>query len=445
MIPVVEERPQTVPHTLLRMSLVDSIGTPAFLRIVVMENGVAHVTLCDNLTLDMLLDMIPWARQVGEINSRVKALHAALETFRKKWSIDYLDAVEGSEQVRERLVSFEPLCDWGKPVYDVRMEDEAHWKKVSTSSELRKLAVAGRRLYDQIFGEHMGLKTWADWLPAGSRLTIYWKRKDRQSVNIPWTLMYRGEEPKAGEEVDPLQFLGLSFRLEYIESWSVQSLRLGSPERAYRGHLFFWKGSNKVDYAEALAQYQSWSILPNFYAVPDGWPPIANDTVIKERAIELLKAEQPSPMTLLYLYCQCSFKEEGPELYFGDPVNPYVTISEDELPATNTRYRYEPLVFVNACSTSAPVGVAMANLLESNFLKRGCRAYLGTVNRVPPRVASRFAQAFFYFFLPRAGARPLPAGESVSQARLFLWTRYKNISGLYYNYINYYDIYMDEH
>ena len=443
MIQAVEESPQTAAFAFLKMSLIDRSCAPAFLRIVV-RGYLAEVTKFDYAALDSLPDMIPWGTQNGEINARVKVLHSALEGFRKKWSNNYLDAFESSDQVRERLESYVPLCDWSQPNFDVKEEDEARWKQVAVSPQLRKLAISGRRLYDQVFGENVGLKAWLDGLPPGSRLSIYWKREDRQTLSIPWPLLYLGGEPEPGEELDPSQFFGLRFRLEYLESWSVRSLGLGSPERSYRGHVFFWKGPTKADYAEALSQFQSWSAFPNFYAVPDGWPPNSKDTEIKERAKALLRAERPSPMTVLYLYCQCSFKDDSPELYFGDPVIPDVTICEDDLPGTGSRYHSEPLVFFNACCTSAPVGIGTANLLESNFLKRGCRAYLGTVNRVPTRVASRFALSFFHFFLPRTDATALSAGESVSQSRMFLWTRYKNIGGLYYNFINNYEIYMKD-
>ena len=87
-------------------------------------------------------------------------------------------------------------------------------------------------------------------------------------------------------------------------------------------------------------------------------------------------------------------------------------------------------------------GAGVSNQLEKSFFRRKCRSYLGTVNRVPIRMASRFAEVFFHFFFPRPGGPPVAAGEAVAQARLFLWTQYKNIGGLYYNYVNRFDCYM---
>jgi hypothetical protein len=36
----------------------------------------------------------------------------------------------------------------------------------------------------------------------------------------------------------------------------------------------------------------------------------------------------------------------------------------------------------------------------------------------------------------------MAAGEAVTQARLFLWTHYRNIGGLFYSHVNQYDLFL---
>jgi hypothetical protein len=100
-----------------------------------------------------------------------------------------------------------------------------------------------------------------------------------------------------------------------------------------------------------------------------------------------------------------------------------------------------PLVFANACSTVGADPYAV-NELEAAFISRRCRAYLGTETKVPIQLASRFATVFFHFFDRLAAPEPMAAGEAVVQARHFLWTRYANIGGLFYSYVNQYGLYL---
>jgi hypothetical protein len=36
----------------------------------------------------------------------------------------------------------------------------------------------------------------------------------------------------------------------------------------------------------------------------------------------------------------------------------------------------------------------------------------------------------------------MAAGEAAAQTRLFLWTHYRNIGGLFYTYVNLYDLFL---
>jgi hypothetical protein len=141
-----------------------------------------------------------------------------------------------------------------------------------------------------------------------------------------------------------------------------------------------------------------------------------------------------------YLFCHYSLNAKNvPVLRFGtDSDNPDDILDETEL--GTTEFRTHPLVFANACMTGA-AGVHAVNELEKAFFDRGCRAFIGTESKVPVQMASRFAAAFFWFFLRLVDRDPMAGGEAMSQARLLLWTHYKNIGGLLYSYVNQYDLY----
>ena len=84
----------------------------------------------------------------------------------------------------------------------------------------------------------------------------------------------------------------------------------------------------------------------------------------------------------------------------------------------------------------------MANELEEAFFRRDCRAYLATETKVPIVLGSRFAAIFFHFFYRLLDREPMAAGEAAVQTRLFLWTHYRNIGGLFYSYVNQYDLFL---
>ena len=58
--------------------------------------------------------------------------------------------------------------------------------------------------------------------------------------------------------------------------------------------------------------------------------------------------------------------------------------------------------------------------------------------------ASRFATAFFHYFLVARDEDPISAGEAVYRARRFFWTNYRNIGGLLYTHSNDFDVHAGE-
>jgi hypothetical protein len=61
--------------------------------------------------------------------------------------------------------------------------------------------------------------------------------------------------------------------------------------------------------------------------------------------------------------------------------------------------------------------------------------------RVPPGLAANFAMIFFSLLYGGAGTTKSPVGESMSQARRYLWRRYSNPGGLFYSSFNDYLLY----
>jgi hypothetical protein len=85
---------------------------------------------------------------------------------------------------------------------------------------------------------------------------------------------------------------------------------------------------------------------------------------------------------------------------------------------------------------------SMSNEVAPDGFDRGCRAYIGTETKVPIVFGSRFANIFFRFFYRVLDSAPMAGGEAVTQTRLFLWTHYRNIGGLFYAYVNQYDLFV---
>jgi hypothetical protein len=159
--------------------------------------------------------------------------------------------------------------------------------------------------------------------------------------------------------------------------------------------------------------------------------------------MQILAQPKLSPTSVIYLFCQASAGDGNkPVLRFGP-----TSAAADALGTADLLMRKplvdQPLVFANACTTSA-ADPYVANILVKGFFDRGCRGFLGTETKVPIRLASRFATIFFGFFYPGAGSAPIAAGEALAQTRLFLLSAYRNIGGIFYTYLNQYELYMAE-
>ena len=409
---------------------------PGKLQIIVVGDDRAYVQgsiFADGAWLD-IGDSTEWHTSQTHLNGLITNVRRAAERFRED-SEFYLNSIEPAD-LAARLTNFQPLYTWDEAHDQAnRQTDLAHtesWEQVRQSERLHDLAAEGYVLYQRLFPAGSDLRPWLDGLTPGHLLDIRWTQKDRAGVSsIPWSLIYMADPD---DPIDPLRFMGLRFRLSYwAHAMAPTSQALGDPATTYRAHLLYW-GNASTDAASVEARWQRdlWAeFMPQVVTEPASATP-------KAALLQVIRAPEPVPMTVLYLFCHCDVGE-GNEvvLRFGSTKDRKDIIRQTELP--NKPFEKGPLVFANACTTVAS-DPTIANELETRFFERGCRAFIGTETKVPIRFASRFAAIFFHFFYRRASETPVAAGEAVTQTRLFLWTHYKNIGGILYSYINRYDL-----
>jgi nucleoid DNA-binding protein len=408
---------------------------PGKLEIVVFEQGRAfvHGDVVQGNVLVQVGENADWQGDPSTLAGTIKNVSTAAERFRAT-AESYLNDIEPTD-LAHRLENFKPQYGWTQ-LDD--MSDDKHkqaWENVRNSTELRELATYGYDLYELFFPPSSKLRSWLDLLWPGHYLDIKWT-DNRGIASVPWGLMYL-KDPSL--PIDPFGFLGLRFRIQYT-SHPVQMTpkQLGSLDETYPTYCLYWGNQAQDDIAlEAQWQRTLWTNQTNQVFFPDR----LTSPNPKLGLLELLGSPQLRPVSVLYLYCLCSLDKGAnlPVLRFAGTNQASDVIKQVELP--RGEMLDHPLVFANACTTSA-ADPYIANELESLFFRRGCRAYLGTETKVPIELASRFAAIFFRFFYRKVDPLPMAAGEAVAQTRLFLWTQYKNIGGLLYTYINKYEVFM---
>ena len=163
----------------------------------------------------------------------------------------------------------------------------------------------------------------------------------------------------------------------------------------------------------------------------------------KRQVIVVIDTPAPAPVSVVYLYCHCSVGTgDRVTLRFGDSSKPQDVVTQNDL--SFRKLADGPLIFANACAT-ASADPFKTGLLESHFFRRGVRAFVGTETKVPVQLASKFAWLYFQFFYRRFDPAPMAASEAMVQARMFLWTQFRNVGGLFYSFVNQYDLYLASH
>ena len=388
--------------------------------------------------------LVDWFVQKAVVAGTITNVRAALERLRANHENYFNDISPDDLAARLQQLRADPHFarpyDWSHLGDFADAAHQQQWDAVSKSNELRVLAYEGHSLYESFFPSGTELRQWLDELQPGHRLNIAWH--DRQAgdwlPHIPWGLMYLPDLPAAGQPIDATGFWGLRFRTEYQAHAGAPSARnLGGLADARRLHFLYWGGqANDATATEARWQQQQFTAWQNQAFVPA----VPSATNPKDELLQLLDAPSPPTTTLLYLYCQSSVGNgSAPVLRFGSTNAATDVLNRTEL--STRSFADRPLVFANACTTST-ADAYTANELELNFFKRGCRAFIGTESKVPIQLASRFAALFFQFFYRQIDAEPMAAGEALAQTRLQLWQQYRNIGGLFYSYVNAYDLFM---
>ncbi|MBM3740788.1 MAG: CHAT domain-containing protein, partial [Acidobacteria bacterium] len=383
-----------------------------------------------------------WTASRATLDNPIKRVRAALEKFRAKaeMHLNHIDPADMEQRLRgfgwQMYHSWQPMRDEA---------DDAHRQAMAALTaqpELRVLAVEGYRLFDTCFPAGSGLRTLLENLTPGSRVNFVWTNDMAVDwvSHVPWALMYL-DSLKATETPNCERFLGLRLRIG-SKAWEPKapSRALGDPAQVNLLHFLYW-GNNPRDEVAVASSWQrsefaKWA-RQNF--VPD--LPGAADP--KQQVVAALETPAPSPVGVLYLYCHCSVKDGSePQLQFGESAQASDVVDAGEI--YTGRLEASPLVFANACTTASadPQG---SSELEQRFFARGIRAFIGTETKVPVKLASHFAWLFFQFFLRRVDPKPMPAGEALAQARMFLWTQYRNPGGLFYCLVNQYNLYLASH
>jgi tetratricopeptide (TPR) repeat protein len=382
---------------------------------------------CDELNLRTVG---AWSPDCDVVKLRIDDVRKALDTLRLDHQ-SYFDTVDAADLAR-RLEAHQPQHDWA-----AGPAANPNWSAVSLSNSLRRLAETGYLLYQAVFPSRSEIREAVDSLRPGDMLDVTWLPGGDHISHVPWALMYTQVPPGPGQPIDPAHFLGLRVRLNYVAHAMpliAGGRALGAKDAVTRAHLLYWGqdagDSVAAETARHLSELSAW----NPYVLPSAVPG-------KPQVTQFLYDPAPAPVGLVYFYCR-SVTEEGstPGLRFDRAISPDDTVRLDEFgvrPFDPSR----PLIFANACGTAA-ARPYRPNELEAHFFSRGCSAFIGTECKVPIGFAARFATAFFTFLYTDDEKRPTPAGEALAQARRFFWTEYGILGGLFYTYVNDYNVYL---
>ncbi|HKQ49725.1 MAG TPA: CHAT domain-containing protein [Phycisphaerae bacterium] len=437
-----DEIAKTILHTHLRTT--HEWTTPPEHIQVTISNGTAYIT-----TKGFLVEKYEFQESFKGFDTMVAGtiqnVRNALEQFREAHG-DYLNDLDHFD-ILGRLSKrgkWEPHYARGNGWQPLPEEADAAHKKsfdeVLKSKEWQALASAGYRLFESCFDKQSKLRILLAKLKPGSRIDFHWTSQGGAGwvAHVPWALMYTEPVDVMRKTfANPENFLGLRFRIG-THSWPVNngSVILGGMDSVHSVNLLYWgdKADDEVA-VESGWQAGEYKKLKRSQLFPDRTQPD-----FKRQIMGALDSPGPSPVGVLYFYCHCSVGNGAqPVLRFGNTSKVEDTLGIADL--SQAEITDAPLVFANACTT-VQADPHMASELEDSFFQRGIRAFIGTETKVPIKLASKFAWLYFRFLYRIVDEKPMAAGEALTQARMFLWTQYKNIGGLFYSMTNQYELYL---
>jgi hypothetical protein len=398
----------------------------------------AHVTCHETGSEEPFLeDALPWCPRQDAVETAVAAVRGALGRLRDSVP-GYFGRIDAENVLQTMTGGYTPSPDWTAESGERAAASDGAWAAVAAGRELGELAYEGSMLYRAVFDDALGELIEAELRP-GDQLKLTWRDGSGGWVPyLPLPLMYGGGAPEPDEPTDPDRFFGLRYRLTRLTRPVLRSRALGHWSRTTRAHLLYW-GSGPGDmvadeaarHRRELETWQPALMLPHSGGRPDA-----------RELGRFLRAPEPAPVSLLYFYCHSrGGADTSPALRFGAAGGADSELGRFDMGSRNLPDA--PVVFLNACSTNAAAPL-LANQLRELFFSRGCRGYIGAETDVPAVLAARFATAFFSFLYGAAGRQMTSVGEAVAQARRFLWTEYRNVGGLFYNYVGDYSLYADD-
>ncbi len=385
----------------------------------------------------------PFGADSTTLNGAITNLRNSLESLREAHA-PYLEDLD-SNDLDGRLGAdgwkpYSQQSGWHPP----NAADAAHqgaFDQLQRSAEWRALASDGYALFERCFANGSRLRAVLEKLLPGSRIDFQWTQQSGAGFvsHVPWALMYM-EPMGITSQVDPDKFLGLRFRIG-SRSWPMNngSVVLGGLGEARAMNLLYW-GRATGDDVGTEADWQAQQMTSRAKQMLSTVLPDPAGANRKLQIMVALDSPAPTPVSVIYFYCHCSVGNGSqPTLRFGS-----TSKVEDVLGRTDLSQKPladAPLIFANACST-AQADPNMTSELEQAFFQRGVRAFIGTEAKVPIRLASKFAWLYFQFLYRSVDPAPMSAGEALTQARMFLWSQYRNIGGLFYSISNQYDLFL---
>jgi CHAT domain-containing protein len=312
------------------------------------------------------------------------------------------------------------------PVYQVKIDIPPQVNQVA----LQRLAMAGYRLYQQIF---YGPAAGSDANLLGDRLRQM-AQQDMLRIQIvskhfmlPWAILYMADEYDPGN-IDPELFLGLKHIIEHIPL--QQTMQVISSTVESRPSL-----TVSLNVNTDIDQQMKSPLIANQLS---DWEKIGQSgsaqVIVRKTKDEVTQAlaDTGTLDQILYFYCHADSKSlaEG-----GGPDDSTLVLSNKGRLTLKDLYVFAPtqkilpgapLVFINACE-SAELSPLFYDGFAPYFMAKGARGVIGTECKTPALFAAEWAKRFFTHFL---------AGKSLGQTFLDLrqefYYKHNNIMGLLY-------------
>jgi hypothetical protein len=297
---------------------------------------------------------------------------------------------------------------------------------------LRRLARAGRRLYQQLFRPAEGgadLASIGDWLAArvcdpDVQLTV---QISANRVPVPWAMLYLGGVGP-GDELSWDKFLGVRHIVEQLPFQRMPDD--DDPAIDSRPDLTVGLNVNTaIDGATMTFVSEHRLRFAGFATTRTGLQVVNRST--RAEVVAALAAPTTADK-VMYFYCHAKAVDDDPDesaIIMGVPgdTSTYATLRDLNLDAgTDVKLAGRPLVVLNACE-SAEMSPRFYDGFVPYFLSKGARGVIGTECKTPVLFGIHWADAFVGKLLDGA-----QVGQALLELRLQLLREHGNPLGLLY-------------